>query len=269
MPLEQLRHLDHGLEPAAAHPPKPILEEVPRPTLVLIRPELAEEFLRRPGPRHFQMQILQRRKLRRLVRAEMLRVVQPQLPRSFEGLIAFGHQLLVFLAAHLVHRLPEVFADMKFVMQDGGVWNLRLNRPDKGLPHVHRHCFDRLLLLRAQTLPQLSRRFGRPLLHHLKHPRRVQIRQQGDVGLPTLEALLIHAQMPELVQLPPRQPALHGPPHDLMRRLPAESQQLARLAHAGTGQEHFHGKPLEEQGEAAQRSGPRHVHGLDPVLRTR
>src|ERR1035438_3933085 len=59
---------------AAAHPAKPILEEPACPAFFLILPELGEQFLGRPGPCHFQLQILQRGKFLRLVRAEILRL---------------------------------------------------------------------------------------------------------------------------------------------------------------------------------------------------
>ena len=49
------------------------------------------------------------------------------------------------------------------------VGNLLFNRPDKRLPHVHGYRFDRLLLLRAERLPQLVGRLARPLLHDVQH----------------------------------------------------------------------------------------------------
>ena len=53
VPLEHLGHFDHGLEPAATNPTKPIFEKAPGPTFLLVLPELGEQFLGRPGSRHF------------------------------------------------------------------------------------------------------------------------------------------------------------------------------------------------------------------------
>jgi len=93
MPLEQAGHVSHRFELAAAHPAKPVLEKSSRPARLLIFPELAEQFFHRPSPRHFQLLILQPGKFIPLLRAKMLRIIQPQLPRPLERFIALGQQL--------------------------------------------------------------------------------------------------------------------------------------------------------------------------------
>jgi hypothetical protein len=88
MTPEQLRHFRRWLESASVHPSKPIFEESPRPAFFLILPELREQFLGSLGPRHFQVQVLQRGEIRRLFQVEILRIIQPQLPRAFEYFVA-------------------------------------------------------------------------------------------------------------------------------------------------------------------------------------
>ena len=157
---------------------------------------------------------------------------------------------------------------MKFVMHDIRVGDLLLDRLDKRLPHVHCHRLNGLLLLRAERFPQLVSGLGRPLLHHIQHPRFFQIRQQRDIGLPALETLFIHPQVFEFLQPTSFQTPLHGPAHDLLGRVPTDPQQLTRLADAAAGQQHLHRKALEQQSEAPLRRRPGHLHGLYPVLRT-
>ena len=90
MTFEHLGDLDHGLELTPTHPAKPIFEKPAGPTRLLILREFGEQFFRRPRPFHLQGKVLQRRKLRDLLPAEILRVMQPQLPGAFERRIPLG-----------------------------------------------------------------------------------------------------------------------------------------------------------------------------------
>ena len=143
---------------------------------------------------------------------------------ALERLVTLGHQFLVLLAAHLIHRLSQIAADVILVMHDVRVGHLFFNRPDKRLPHVHGHRFHRLLLLRAQGLPQLLSRLGRPIRHHLDDSRLLQIGQQSDVRLPTSKTLLVHPQVFHRFQLAPFQSSFHSSAHDLVGCLPAQAQ---------------------------------------------
>ena len=58
MPFEHAGHGDHRFKPTAADPAKPVLEKPARPAGFLILPELGEQFLGRPSPRHLELQIL-------------------------------------------------------------------------------------------------------------------------------------------------------------------------------------------------------------------
>jgi len=49
-------------------------------------------------------------KVRRLLVAEVHWVEEPELPGALERLVALGHQFLVFLAAHGVHRFVRCLA---------------------------------------------------------------------------------------------------------------------------------------------------------------
>ena len=82
MALEHLGHVDHRIHTASAYPAIPILEKPPSPAFLLIFPELGEQLLGGPGPRHFQVQVLQFGKLRGLFLAKILRIIQPQLPTA-------------------------------------------------------------------------------------------------------------------------------------------------------------------------------------------
>ena len=122
-------------------------------------------------------------------------------------------------------------------MHNVGVGNLLVDALDKGLPHVHGYRFNRLLLLRAKRLPQPIGCLDGPVLPHVQDPRPIQIRQQRDVGLPALEAPFVHPQMLQVFQLPALQAPLYRPTHDLLGRVSTQTQQLARLTHAGAGQQ--------------------------------
>ena len=176
----------------------------------LILPELREQFLGCPGAGHFQIQFLQGGKLRCLFRAVILRIIPPELAAARERFVPLPQQFLVLLTAHFVHRLVQVFADMKLVMHRVRAGHLPPHRLDKRRPQVHGRRRRGRLLFRTQTFPQLPGRFRRPVFDHLYHARLLQVGQPRETGVAPFEALLIQAQILELIQLPPLQPSRDG-----------------------------------------------------------
>ncbi len=55
-------------------------------------------------------------------------------------MVAGGAELPVFLTPDFIHRVVEVFDDMEFVEDDGGLRYGLLHRPNVGGPHIHGDC---------------------------------------------------------------------------------------------------------------------------------
>ena len=133
----------------------------------------------------------------------------------------------------LVERLVEVLGDMKLVVHDLRLRGMRADAVLIGLPHVDGHRFEVLPLSFRQRFPDFVGRLLAAAGNDLQHLRPVQIGQGGDVVLSLAEALLVEADVPEPRELPPRQTPLDRPPHDRMRLIPRQPDQLRRRRDAG------------------------------------
>jgi len=77
----------------------------------------------------------------------------------------------LILAANLVDRLVEMFADMKPVMHNLGLLGVCFNGVGVRRPHVDGHRRDLLLLLVGKRIPQAVGSFFRAAFNHFQHAR--------------------------------------------------------------------------------------------------
>ena len=83
-------------------------------------------------------------------------MTQPLVFRADQAVVAFLAQRLVLLAANLIDSVTEILGDVKLVEDDlpGSVGQMRGDRSDVGIPHVHGDSFDPLKLVVSQGRPE-------------------------------------------------------------------------------------------------------------------
>jgi hypothetical protein len=102
-------------------PPEPAGEERLGCAGVDILPELAEALFQRPGPRHFEVPVLQRAEHSPLVRGHLRGAHKPEILRSGQSVIARLLEGPMLSASDPVHRLVEMFGHMELIKDDLGV----------------------------------------------------------------------------------------------------------------------------------------------------
>src|SRR5947199_6245267 len=121
------------------------------------------------GTRRLQRSVAQSVDPRSCFALEPLRVREPQISRSCEPLISTRLQYPMFLAAHLVNRVAEVFHDVELVEDDLLVCpgQMSARGSDVRRPHVHRNTLDHLEFLRVVLRPERVETGLVPVIDHL------------------------------------------------------------------------------------------------------
>src|SRR6266705_4422935 len=81
---------------------------------------------------------------------------QPVIAGAGEAVVPSGFQSLLLVASDPIHRLSQMLSDMEFVEDDLPIRSRHVlpYRGDVGVPHVHGHRFNALLLLFRQGFPE-------------------------------------------------------------------------------------------------------------------
>ncbi len=192
--LMAAQHLDYrldGLQTTAHSALAPGVKVALGRFFATIVPELAKVLLDDPSPAGFEIQLLERSEGYRLAAAPIGVSLEPVVLGLCQRRAARLAQRAVLAAPHFVHRLIEVFADMKAVMHDVCLGQALSGRTHVGRPHVHGHCFDPCALGSAQSAQQLFGRFQLAPGYDLQHPRVVDIGQDGCVAVSAMGAFLV------------------------------------------------------------------------------
>ncbi len=199
-----------------------------------------------------------------LVRAQALRIPQPQPPAPLQ----FGASLLLG-ATHLLDRFVQQLHHMEAVERDLGGRERLPRSLHVGRRHVHAQLPDSVSAspVGFEVRPELPQHPRFPPRGRVQQPPLVQVREEGDAAVAPAACLLVHSDRlhaamirrhPRFVHMvldDPPEPGVVLPddashrPHRHLRR-------------------HRHHERLEEQGEPAPRTSPRHPSASDPARRT-
>lgn len=128
MALEHFPYHDHRLRTPPCDPGAVVAEELPGTHRASIPPGPAEFLLDRAGPGGLQAVLRGGSEPAALRWRAIGFVEEPQSPRSFEPIIAFGPQSLVLGSPHLIDRLFEGLGYMELVLHDFRVQGLSRHR---------------------------------------------------------------------------------------------------------------------------------------------
>ena len=251
MTSQHLGHFFDGLQAASQGVGGPGIEEPLGSPFVVVAPELGEVLLDGPRSTGLEIELVQGPKGDRLSAAAIRIPLQPRpLAASQRRRARFG-QTAVFLFAHRVHRLTEVFGDVKLVVHDVGLRHARLGRTHKGRPHIHGHRADRSPLARRERFQQCFSRFKLSLRNQIKHPRTVNVGQDGRIAVALLGTLLIDAQIGNLFLGAAQHAALHRADHDVVDRAPGQSREVTYALRSRTGLEQLDDEAGHQGGDPA------------------
>ena len=144
---------------------------------VVIAPELSERFFDTPCSAGLEVELIQRSKRNRLGTAPICIGLEPRILAARQWRCARLRQAAVFLFAHRIDRLSEVFGNVKSVMNDVGLGETRGGRTYVSRPHIHGYRFDRGALSRTECSQQTLGRFLLSLRHQIKNSRAVDVGQ--------------------------------------------------------------------------------------------
>ena len=191
MTLQSLRGSDDQFEARVIRPEVPAVEKLFLRTGVMIVPELSKRLLDRP--RATGLQRLDPEGLE--TPAPALRpapgVLEPDVLRSGERLLALGLEAAVLLAAHEIDRFVQFLRTAELVMDGHGLGADSARRFQVCLLHVHRAGGNPLASGLRDRDPEHIGRFPGALRSHVEDPFADDVAQDGDIVMPTLETLLI------------------------------------------------------------------------------
>lgn len=268
MAAKHLGDLLDRIELAADSPAMPASEKSSPPTASPVRPEVPEVFFDRPGTARLQVRSLNRQHLIVAVFIKVVLVVKKQLTKSRQWAVAIFLQLSMFRPPDLVDCFSEVLRDVKLVMNDLRVWNMRRRTGHERLPHVHRNGLNSTKLLFRKRFPELIASGDRPIANHLKHSALVNVGQNRDVIMTLAEALFIHADMLDIFGFSTLKSSLYTGSHDGMGRVPGQTKQACRSTDIGCRLKNADRERLEHQRKARVLSRPRNRDRFDPAAGT-
>lgn len=134
--LENLCDFHHWSYTTAHGGRIPFGKEVMRGTPLHVTPEATEQFLVMPGTTYFQFQAFDFAESIPNPRIEILWIVEPHLLGSFESIVSLLHQLSVLLLPYLIDHFVEIFAHVKAIMNQQGVWQVCSSTAHVALRHI-------------------------------------------------------------------------------------------------------------------------------------
>ena len=263
---EHLDDLFNWLQLAAHRVVRPGLEEAFGCTFVAVAPESREVLLDAPSPARLQVELVQRAKRHRFSAPAIGVILQPCPFAARQRGVARFSQRAVLLASSRVHRLAQVFGDVKLVMHDVCLGQAFPGCAHVRRPHVHGHRLDRCALAWRERLQQTRRRLKLSARHQVQHPRAVNVGHDTDIGVPLLGTLLIDTQVDNLLLSAAQHAALDGADHDGVDRTPGQPRELAHGLGGGTGLEQFDDKAGHQCSDPAVALCPGHGQLLDRAV---
>jgi hypothetical protein len=191
----------------------------------------------------------------------------PQAYHPPEPVVVFGLESLVFRSSHLIDRLSQVLGDTELVVHQLRIRGLVRDRIRIGREHVGSHSLDLLPLLEGQGLQHRLHGGLSSLGSDVQYSRAVDVGEDGDVVVPFTKALLIDPDVGNRLQLASLKAPFDCPIHDLLGRVPGQSDEGSGSIDGTVGLQDFDREGVEEQGETAVLSGPRRHDRLHPVVR--
>src|SRR5947207_15775259 len=152
-----------GLEPLPFERRAPVLEEAPRPTLVLVAPELAKGLLEQIGGVQSLVGSQQCPQRLAALQSEVLLARQQRIFLALDEAALLSRQARVLALSHLIESLAQVTNDVELVEQDRRLRRVRIGGVAKRLPHVHHGEPEALALLLAKPLITLGHAGFRPI----------------------------------------------------------------------------------------------------------
>lgn len=152
---------------------------------------------------------------------------EPSVFAALERGISRAAQLSVLAPAHLVHRIIEVFGDVKAVMHDIGQWQDISCGTHERWPHIHRYSPHAALLLSAQRTEQATGGLQAASGYDIKHAPAVNVGQDAGGTVATFCTLFIQAQIVDGFRFPSQQAAINGFEHDGIDAAPRQACQRA------------------------------------------
>ncbi len=266
MPSEHPDHFFDRLQTAAHRIVRPCDEETFGRARVVIAPEFLERFLDAPGAAGLEVLLIQYPKRHRLGAPPVSIGLLPRPFATRQRRVAHLNQATVFLLAHRIDRVTEVFGNVKPVMHDVSLGDARLDRTHESRPHIHSHCLDRGDLGRTECAEQRFSRFQFAFRHQIKHARAVDVGQDADVGVAFLGTLLVQPQMGDVVFSAPQHAALDRTHHDVVDGAPRKPRESAHALGGGTDLQQFDDKGFHQQGDAAVAFRPGHGQFFDSAV---
>ena len=155
VPLDQGCELLERLQALPLELGAPVGEELARPGLAGVLPQLAEGFLQ--DVRGVEPLVGGQQKLEVLAGGalEILRMRQQRLLLAFDERARLALQARVFLLSDLVERLAEMSEDVELVEQDGRLRRVAVGGGAKRFPHIHHRQADPLGRLLAEECVEL------------------------------------------------------------------------------------------------------------------
>ena len=118
MLLKHVGYLRKRFEFKTADPSPPVIEEDPGLSRTTELPELSKCLFGRPGLRDLQVKLFDHIKLFLVILSPVLRSSKEQVFGSLQPVFALVGQFLTLGSSYFVHRLIEVFGDVKTVMHN-------------------------------------------------------------------------------------------------------------------------------------------------------
>ena len=223
---------------------------------VVIAPEPSECFFDAPCPAGLEIELVQSPKRNRLGRTPIRIGFEPRILAACQRRRARLRQTAVFLFAHRIDRLAEIFGNVKPVMHDVGLGNTGGGRTYVSRPHIHRDRFDLGALGRAECFQQTLGRFQLALRHQVKHARAVNVGQYADVAVPSFGTFFINPKMGYRFLVAAQHASFHSAHHDVVDGTPGKSRERAHPFGGGANLQQLDYKSFHQQGDPAVAVSP-------------
>jgi hypothetical protein len=174
---------------------------------------------------------------------------QPQVAGRFESGVTGARQPIVFRPAGFVGRRVEVFAEMKPVVDEFGIGQMRPGGVGEWGPQIDRNHRDRFFLFLTQCLvEQFVGGFGGPVFNHVQDFAVGAVAKNRHLVVSGVQALFIHHEMGV------KSRRVEPQPPDL---IVAQTQQLRCPALHLNRNKHVQSEIFKQQREATVRGHPR------------
>ena len=244
----------------------PCVKETFGSSCVVIAPELRERFFDTPSSAGLEVELIQGSKRNRLGTAPIRIGLEPRILAARQRRRARLRQEAVFLFAHRIDRLSEVFGNVKPVMDDVGLGEACGGCAHKSRPHIHGHRFDRGALRRAECAQQTFGRFQLPLGYQIKHSGAVDVGQYADVAVTSFGAFLIQPKMGNIFFGATQHASFHSAHHDAVDGAPGEPREIANALGGGADLQQLDHKGFHQQGDPTVAFSPWHGQLFDGAV---